>query len=263
MYIFKEPKQAVRHTVQLLLSSGQYTTVDDWQGTDKFKGEKMKVLINHNIAFRCPKTQQEVNNHFKPDLEWVKAHFKERISGIPSNPGESYKIWPYANFEKEQEFLEVNGGKFSHTYQERFWPPQNKGIRFKMGDLNDLIILLRRNPNTRQAYLPIFFPEDTGAKHNQRVPCTLGYHFFLWDGLLHVNYYIRSCDIYRHFRNDCYFTAQLLRHVARQTDNRVGNVYMYIANLHLFESTKYPFVKRETNIFKENFNTIIDRYNGI
>lgn len=111
---------------------------------------------------------------------------------------------------------------FTHTYQERFWPKfagENergrggngmRGLRYAYGDLDDVVNLLLREPYTNQAYLPIFFPEDTGAVHGGRVPCTLGYHFMLRQNRLHMWYEIRSCDYVRHLRDDLYLACRLL-----------------------------------------------------
>lgn len=94
------------------------------------------------------------------------------------------------------------------------------GIRFHYGDLSDVVDLLVRSPLTRQAYLPVWFPEDTGAVDSQRVPCTLGYHFMIRDGKLSCRYYLRSCDIYRHFSNDMYLAARLQRWVCDEVNRR-------------------------------------------
>jgi hypothetical protein len=107
--------------------------------------------------------------------------------------------------------------KFTHTYQERFWPKRagtfenlgGHGIRYPYGDLDDVVNLLRREPQTRQATFPIFFPEDTGAVHGGRIPCTLHYHFLLRHNKLHLWYPIRSCDAVRHFRDDLYMACRL------------------------------------------------------
>jgi len=110
---------------------------------------------------------------------------------------------------------------FTHTYQERFWPdPEIQGIRYTYGDLDDLVNLLLIEPMTRQAFIPIFFPEDTGATHGGRIPCTLGYHFMLRNHRLHMWYFIRSCDYVRHFRDDLYLSVRLLLWVMDELKNR-------------------------------------------
>jgi thymidylate synthase len=147
---------------------------------------------------------------------------------VPSNPGEQYKNWPWWRGQDEVTRIAGPTGKepqFSHTYQERFWPKyagegdegpyrtyegrDNHGIRYRYGDLDDVVDLLRREPHTRQATFPIFFPEDTGAVHGGRVPCTLHYHFLVRNGRLHLWYPIRSCDAVRHFRDDLYMACRL------------------------------------------------------
>lgn len=248
-------ERLIQETYKELLAVTKLRDAGMWQGTDKFKDQKMKILYKKVLTFQCPPTELEIIEESGCDKDWCREHFEERVSGIPTNPGESYKRWPYAKFKSDDDFLR-HGDKFSHTYQERFWPkvagedPNNHGIRYGYGDLKDVIKQLKDNPLTRQAYLPIFFPEDTGAIEGQRVPCTLGYHFEIIDNNLTVNYFIRSCDAYRHFRNDIYFTARLLNHVyleLRTVGIRVGlgTVTMFISNLHLFVNDEYNFKKRE------------------
>lgn len=237
-----------------LLEKGEKVKAGLWQGTDSFKNYDMLVLQNYNFSFYAINSEPLLVTTSGADREWVREHFEERVSGIPSNPGESYKNWPYhSNLEDDTRF---KNEIFSHTYQERFWPKRANNrtdvpvIRYTYGDLKDLIDLLRKNPETRQAYLPIFFPEDTGAIYNQRVPCTLGYLFYLnSQGELCVNYYIRSCDMYRHFRNDIYFTNRLLNYVAEKAlIKKIGVVNMYIANLHIFVNDIYAFNKKEKSL---------------
>jgi thymidylate synthase len=140
------------------------------------------------------------------------------------------------------------GGVFSHTYPERIWPKRagissiaprpdnNKGIRYDYGDLADMVDLLKREPETRQAYLPIWFPEDTGAPSYQRVPCTLGYHFIRRHGFFHMTYYIRSCDIIRHFRDDIYLALKLYYWIKDVSLPKTipGLFTMHIVSLHCF-----------------------------
>ena len=94
-----------------------------------------------------------------------------------------------------------------------------RGIRYDYGDLDDVLTLLQKYPYTRQATLPIFFPEDTGAVHGGRIPCTLHYHFLLRNDRLHLWYTIRSCDAVRHFRDDVYMAGRLCQWVIDELKN--------------------------------------------
>ena len=128
-----------------------------------------------------------------------------------------------------------------------------QGIREPYGDLGDVVSLLKREPHTRQAYLPIFFPEDTGAVHGGRIPCSLGYHFIQRDGFLHVSYQLRSCDIYRHMRDDIYLTSRLLLWVLNEVREEhswmvPGSLDMQITSLHCFISDYELINKNENNL---------------
>lgn len=120
-----------------------------------------------------------------------------------------------------------------------------KGVRFDYGDLSDVADLLKRDPFTRQAYLPVWFPEDTGAVHGERVPCSLGYHFVRNGSRLDCNYFMRSCDYFRHFRDDVYLAARLTSWVVDQIAQpdewypTIGRLNMFISNLHCFAGDKH------------------------
>src|SRR3546814_17811567 len=87
-----------------------------------------------------------------------------------------------------------------------------------------------RSPYTRQAYLPVWFPEDTGSASGQRVPCTLGYQFLIRETpagkVLHIIYNMRSCDFMRHLADDIYMTIRLAQwmpdQLQRSEARRVG-----------------------------------------
>mgnify|MGYP003683712809 CR=1 FL=1 len=257
--IFNCPSELILKAGKQLMSRRAFPiSSEKWQGLEL--DQKMIECFDNTYRFFIPDSVEDLKLECTPDLSWADDHFKERISGNPTNPGDTFKQWPYY---KEDSYRE--GGIFTHTYQERFWPKRanlstkelespNSGIRFPYGDLGDLINHLAENPSTRQAYLPIWFPEDTGVLHNGRVPCTLGYLFNYRDGFLHLSHYIRSCDYIRHFRNDIYFTSRLLLHVLdelkmknspiRWNKVRPGRIKMDVESLHIFQSDVYELKKR-------------------
>lgn len=246
---------AIEAARQELLKWGQPVHSKYWQALDVSKYPQMAMLEVLNYSFSAPMktTLEGLVEDIKPDLPWADDHFEERVSRIPHNPPPSHEWWPHGK-QGNKEFMATE--KFSHTYPERIWPKEadaadlfpwkrtpHEGIRYPYGDLDDVVNLMVKDPLTRQAYLPLWFPEDTGAVHGERVPCTLGYHFIARDGLLHIVYYIRSCDFIRHFRNDIYFTARLLRWVWQElrkidpttwNDVRLGHLTMHITSLHIF-----------------------------
>jgi len=191
-------------------------------------------------------------DEIKPDLPWADNHFDERVSGFPLNPPPSEKSWPYS--EGVNDKFKDERGIFSHTYPERFWPKYaadasapRHGIRYPYGDYADFIALLGREPYTRQAFFPIFFPEDTGNVSRVRTPCTLGYHILLTGDKVDLTYYIRSCDLLRHFRNDIYFAVRFLLETLKRLSGTSDMWHgvsprtfrMHIASLHCFRNDFY------------------------
>lgn len=265
--IVDSPKDICGIMIDTLIENGKIQKAGIWQGTEVFKDLDLKVQTNRELDFDVPETEEELVEICHPDLPWSEVHFQERVSGKPLNPGESYKIWPYNVFKKDNDpFLKDK--RFDHTYMERFWPKfagynnhsfdrvkqpelykENVGIYFTYGDLDDVIKQLSDNPLTRQAYLPIFFPEDTGAKNNIRVPCTIGYYFWIEDNRVYCNYIIRSCDAFRHFRNDVYLTARLVQYVSQKLNYVPGRLTMFIFNFHVFINDLYLLNKKENKIW--------------
>jgi len=226
---------------------GYEIKTEKWQGKEITDTHAMIEILNP--SFSCPVVEDldELKKEIKPNLPWADDHFQERVGREPLNPGNEYKNWPYYKHNPENDKFRTEGKKFTHSYMERIWPPETMGIRYEYGNFDDVINLLVKEPFTRQAFLPIWFPEDTGVKHGGRVPCSLGYWFIRRGKWLHINYYIRSCDFIRHFRDDIYLTSRKLlwaldelRKKDPETWNDVepGFLTMYIGSLHCFKLEK-------------------------
>jgi hypothetical protein len=237
---------------QFLDGTAERVEVGSWQSQQGTQFDTTYELADVSISVPIPYPDDEygeaegtwlqlTKDIFKPNLPWAEDHFQERVSGIPWNPPPSQAWWPFAqNDNAEHKKDEI----FSHTYPERYWPQwaghyhqdhAAHGIRYDYGDLDSVVELLKDQPHTRQAYLPVWFPEDTGVVEGQRVPCTLGYHFMIRRGKLSIRYYMRSCDFRRHFRDDVYMTVRLAQWVAQQLNVATDEMIMHISSLHIFE----------------------------
>lgn len=249
---------------ELLESPSQ--EVGEWQAQES----SIPTMELQHVILQMPipdaYTSEALAERLGANLPWAEDHFQERVSGQSLNPAPSEAWWPYA----QQGNVEHKKGEiFSHTYPERIWPklanPEDItpgfirwGIRYGYGDLADVIKQLRKNPMTRQAYLPIWFPEDTGAVSGQRVPCTLGYHFLYRNGRLDVTYFIRSCDFIRHFRDDLYMAMRLCEWVAWNANlSWCGNLIMHIGSLHAFEPDRYAMEQEKLRVAQENISRLM------
>lgn len=251
---------------QPLFHTGKWHSMD----TSGSAAHATYELMNVQQSFEVPPTVHQLQTMIVPNLPWAEMHFLERVSGDPVNPPPSHVHWPWAAHNgKHQDETK----RFSHTYPERYWPkhaghePANcpfeaerlevrepgyyseswgciygsrRGIRYPYGSLEDVVNLLLNHPLTRQAYLPVWFPEDTGNAPGVRVPCSIGYHFMIRDDRLHCWYTLRSCDFVRHYRDDIYMTARLMQWVRDQVAGlgrplEVGQLHVTISSLHAFK----------------------------
>lgn len=253
--LIQEPLPKVMPRLGALLEhSGERVATKQWQSVASPDDTiELRNVIIHSLI---PNHEDDLIEMVKPNMPWAKDHFEERVGGEPLNPGEQYKNWPFYKRKKENDKFRTEEGEiFSHTYMERFWPkfanggklgiaPEyqlgnaqpHTGIRFQYGDLEDIVNLFNKDIYTRQAFLPIFFPEDTGCVHGKRVPCTLGYQFIVREGRLHLTYYIRSCDFLRHLRDDIYLAIKLVYWMISRVNKELlpGDFTMHITSLHCF-----------------------------
>lgn len=157
--------------------------------------------------------------------DWADAEFKERITP-DVNPGEAWElrkdIW--------EPFL-VNG-YFDYTYSERFTYA-----------LNRLILLLKKDPDTRRAVLPVFNGsnyDDTNYYYDfVRIPCSMYYDFLIRENeigekQLNICYHQRSSDFITHFGNDVYLAYRLMQYVAAQIGVKPGYLIHTIDSLHVY-----------------------------
>jgi Thymidylate synthase len=260
-----------RGLVFRIMDHGEEVEVGEWQSQDVRDKPHMVSRELRHVRFELhslPVTVERLQQVIKPNLPWAEDHFQERVSGEPLNPPPSEAWWPFA-VQGNQEHK--NGQQFSHTYPERFWPKRagyaagqffrfdekvsRSGIRYRYGDLADVVAQLTKNPLTRQAYLPVWFPEDTGAVAGQRVPCTLGYRFLLRNGKCDVTYDIRSCDLLRHMPDDVYMACRLLQWVVGKLQGNgidciASSLIMNISSLHVFRGD-YPRLQKMIEDWEE------------
>jgi len=245
-----------------------------WQGRDVSRNPDAAMHEVLDVAFRVALSVEDLAAYrvdIAPNLPWADDHFLERVGGEPLNPGVQWANWPWGKSADTFRKDEV----FSHSYMERYWPkyanrtrggilqhpmgPALHGVRYGYGDLGDVVAQLAREPTTRQAILPVWFPEDTGGVHGGRLPCSIAYHFMLRRGCLSCTYWLRSCDFLRHFRDDMYLTVRLLLWVLAEArklnpvdwdDARPGNLVVHISNLHVFHADHRVMFKPTKNVVR-------------
>jgi len=225
--IYSNLSSAIKQSRKDLYDFGDSISTNNWQGIEK--PPEFLELLNVGFIARMPATVDEMNDQCKPMQPWADEHFEERVSGLPLNPPPSHVRWLKGNEESLKE------GKFSHSYPERMHQVLFQAVE-----------LLKNDPSTRQCFVPIWNPLDNELSlKNERVPCTLGWHFILRDGLLHCFYPMRSCDALRHFMNDIYFAARLTLWMIIHSgiDALPGLLTFQAVSFHCFKNDTYALGK--------------------
>jgi len=216
-----------------LVKEGTLVQTRSWQGTAKPPMMLELLHVSEKVEMLC--SAKGVSNAVNAKQPWANIHFKERVGGKAMNPDPSHNMWARTT----EEYM-ISGKKFSHTYSERMWSHGlHSGIRYEIADLNTLVRVLKVEPDTRQAYLPMFFPEDlTASLEGERVPCSLGWQFIVRNGRMDCFYPMRSCDALRHLQNDLYFANKLVLWLLEKTgiDAIPGTLHFVATSLHCFES---------------------------
>lgn len=276
MRTYRHFEQAIRDAYTEMKSNARKAHRGQWQGISTNNRPDMTTYeLTHwgmMVYLYGLEDLKTVRRQIEPNLPWADNHFEERVSGHPLNPGTEWANWPWGkNADKFRENPQVYNDPgpdrvFDHTYMQRYWPKlagrfpdgiipesdtiayltnmeNNRGIYFDYGDLNDVVEELHQDPTTRQAILPVFFPEDTGFRPGRRKPCSIFYHFMVDDRGFDIVYYLRSCDLVRHFRDDIYLTYRLqlwvLQNLRKKNPKywdliRLNKFVMLIGNLHCF-----------------------------
>jgi len=218
----------------LLYNQGYEITTERWQG--ETEPPTFLEILHADLVAKMSPTQQEASDSVDAAQPRADVHFDERTGGEPLNPPPSHTMW----LKDTDDYL--SGEAFSHSYPERMWTPPLDGIRFKYGNLDTAVDLLKKEPLTRQCYIPMWFPEDlVAAVDGQRVPCSFGWHFMVRGGELHCSYHMRSCDVVRHLHNDLFFANALGLWLIEQAglDCEIGYLHFSSTSLHCFANDRY------------------------
>lgn len=205
-------------------------------------------------------------------------------SGIDTHIGTKalYNIGFYITNPTDRE-IKTEWRKWSKKYAEREWEwymSQNRSVeeikkfapiwdKMHSGDnlvnsnygwqwnrnnqLDKVIEQLRKNPDTRQAWISIFDGKEKD-QYSFDTPCTLaiGFDIFKFDTFksLNMTVLMRSCDLIYGFCNDQYCFSKLQQLVANRLKICVGNYYHFAHDLHIY--------KRHFNLKKINNYGIVD-----
>ncbi|MCP2342967.1 thymidylate synthase [Actinomadura rupiterrae] len=93
--------------------------------------------------------------------------------------------------------------------------------------------LLRDQPDTKRAVLGIFAPDELADSENPDVSCTLGLHFLLRDGRLHLSTSMRANDAFTGLLSDVFAFTLIQEFAARQLGVELGSYTHHAGSMHI------------------------------
>lgn len=145
--------------------------------------------------------------------------------GLQLIAGVSYPDLMVRVAKKFADFINPDTKKFDGAYGVRAAP-----------QMRHIVERLQKDPDTRQAILVIYAPEDTHSRPTSLdYPCTLTLHFLVRDGKLCLHTNMRSNDIWLGLPYDIFQFTLLQCSIAHVLGLEVGD-YVHVANsLHLYK----------------------------
>ena len=110
--------------------------------------------------------------------------------------------------------------------------------------LDKVIEMLRRDPNTRQAAISIYDGKEMVRYHSD-TPCTYAIQFTVVNNRLNMCITMRSNDLWYGFCNDQYCFARLQQIVSEETGYELGSYFHFAHNLHLYEKDLGKFMSQK------------------
>ena len=122
--------------------------------------------------------------------------------------------------------------------------------RHGLNQIEAVIKLLERKPNTRRAVIQIYAAKD--LETDNEVPCTTSLQFFIRDGRLHLMASLRSNDAYLGLPHDVFCFTMLQEMIARRLNVDVGEYLQMVGSFHLYDKHE----KRAANYIKEGHHSL-------
>ena len=188
-----------------------------------------KALFNIGFEMEIPGANTIHQKFRKWNLDYAEAEWQWYLSGDPhiNTLGKIYgkvpKIWT-----KMANKLGLVNSNYGAQWERR-------------EQLDKVVKMLRRDPNTRQAAISIYDGKEMD-QYDYDTPCTYAIQFTVVNNRLNMCVTMRSNDLWYGFCNDQYCFSQLQKLVADETDYDMGSYYHFAHNLHLYEKDLGKFL---------------------
>ena len=212
MWIFNNADAAFDYYKSQILSNG-------------INFDNTKALFNVGFTIENP-----MDNHISCEQrnwkqDYAEAEWQWYLSGDNNikKLGDLYGKVPEIWKRMADELGRVNS---NYGYQ---WQRENQ--------LDNVIEMLKDNPNTRQATISIYDGKQIeSGVYKYDTPCTYAVQFTIVDDKLNMCVTMRSNDLWYGFCNDQYCFSRLQLMIADKLEIRLGTYFHFAHNLHLYNN---------------------------
>lgn len=146
-------------------------------------------------------------------------------------------LW-YFNGSNSTDFISQFGSMWSKLTDDGMTANSAYGYimdkKFGFDQINKIIDLLKKDPNSRRAIININTPNEKVIVTKDE-PCTIALQFMIRDGKLNCTCMMRSNDIYLGFPYDVAFFTELQKRIADELSLEYGTYTHFVGSMHVYE----------------------------
>ena len=207
-----------------------------FKNADKAFNYYKKQILDYGVDFDNTKALFNVGfTIVNPMDNWIKCSQRK----WKYNYAESEWQWYLTGLPNVKMLGEIYGKVpeiWERMANEEGYVNSNYGYQWQRHYQLDMVVdMLKKNPNTRQATISIFDGKER-EKYDKDTPCTYAIQFTILDNKLNMCVTMRSNDLWYGFCNDQYCFSKLQLMVADKLEIRLGEYYHFAHNLHLYNN---------------------------
>ena len=207
-----------------------------FKNADKAFSYYKKQILDYGVDFDNTKALFNVGfTIVNPMDNWIKCSQRK----WKYNYAESEWQWHLTGLPNVKMLGEIYGKVpdiWERMANEEGYVNSNYGYQWQRHYQLDMVVdMLKKNPNTRQATISIFDGKER-EKYDKDTPCTYAIQFTILDNKLNMCVTMRSNDLWYGFCNDQYCFSKLQLMVADKLGIRLGEYYHFAHNLHLYNN---------------------------
>ena len=207
-----------------------------FKNADKAFSYYKKQILDYGVDFDNTKALFNVGfTIVNPMDNWIKCSQRK----WKYNYAESEWQWYLTGLPNVKMLGEIYGKVpeiWERMANEEGYVNSNYGYQWQRHYQLDIVVdMLKKNPNTRQATISIFDGKER-EKYDKDTPCTYAIQFTILNNKLNMCVTMRSNDLWYGFCNDQYCFSKLQLMVADKLGIRLGEYYHFAHNLHLYNN---------------------------